>query len=93
MTLTYKQITKKSNKLGKGDNSSLSYEKFMKEDYFLVSLQTYIFLISFSLIAVMYEKFKDTKGVIRSHKLKNDRQYNNLQNTTQKLKTEQHGSH
>jgi len=44
---------KKSNKLGKGDNSSLSYEKFMKEDYFLVSLQTYIFLISFSLIAVM----------------------------------------
>jgi hypothetical protein len=43
------------------------------------------------------EKFEDTKGITRSHKSKNDRQYNgqktkdkmtnnDLQNTTQKTK-------
>jgi len=51
------------------------------------------------------EKFEDTKGVMRSRKLKKDRQHNmtqkktdkrtnnDLQNITQKLKIEKHEPH
>ena len=41
------------------------------------------------MIQQVQEMFEDTKGVIRSRKLKKDRQYNvnnDLQNTTQKTK-------
>ena len=47
------------------------------------------------------EYLEDTKGELRNHKLKKDKQYNgqknrtnnDLQNTTQKLKIEQHEPH
>jgi hypothetical protein len=52
-------------------------------------------------IFCMQEEFEDTKGVIRIHKSKNDRQHNDqkkkdkqhLQNIHIKLKNEQHKPH
>jgi hypothetical protein len=60
-------------------------------------------LVSFSRKSIIYEKFEDTKGVIRICKLKNrqhngqkikDKRTNNdLQNITQKLKIKYHEPH